>query len=250
MAVLRPFRRTARQFSDGPYWEEGRSRYIDHPLFAEAREHYIRAFLLIQKDLQTLFDYVEPSDRNLQCHSFRIHELLLRACVEVEANCKAILRENGYPSGEWKMRDYRKLDASHRLSSYRVRLPVWRGVQSERRPFAAWAAGGALPWYSAYNSTKHDRHEAFDQATFQQLTDAACGLVALLTAQFLHHESPGKEASKSGQGHYEVFISAIGGYFEVKMAFDWPQEERYLFNWNELATLADPFDSFDYSNVS
>src|SRR5262245_2566545 len=89
MAVSKPFRRTVRQWTDGPYSEEGRSRYIDHPRFAEAREHYIRGFLLIQKDLQTLFDYVEPSDHNLHCHSFRIHELLLRTCVEVEANCKA-----------------------------------------------------------------------------------------------------------------------------------------------------------------
>jgi hypothetical protein len=96
------------------------------------------------------------------------------------------------------MSEYRKLNASHCLSSYQVRIPVWRGEKSERQPFAAWASGGNLPWYGAYNATKHDRHESFDQATFQHLTDAACGLVALLTAQFLHHESPGKGTRASG----------------------------------------------------
>jgi len=224
---------------------------VDHPLFAEAREHFIRAFLLVQKDLQTLFDYIEPSDQNLPCHSFRIHELLLRTCIEIEANCKAVLRENGYTaSGDWNMRDYRKLNASHRLSSYEVRIPVWRGNKSQRQPFANWATGKALPWYTAYNATKHDRHESFDQATFQHLTDAVCGLVALLTAQFLHHEFPGKAVTPVGDGRYDGFRMAIGGFFEVKMACDWPPEERYFFNWNELATLSDPFDQFDYSRVS
>jgi hypothetical protein len=176
--------------------------------------------------------------------------LLLRACVEVEANCKAVLRENGYAaSGDWTMRDYRKVNFSHRLSSYEVRIPVWQGASSERQPFARWATGGALPWYSAYNVTKHDRHESFDQATFQHLTDAVCGLVALLTAQFLHHEFPGKGLMQIGGESYDGFRVAIGGFFEVKMAFDWPPEDRYLFNWNELATMTDPFDQFDYSRV-
>ena len=67
------------------------------PRYAQDPEHYVRAYLLLQKDLEELFDYVEPSDQNLNCYSYRTHELLLRACVEVEANCKAILLENGYP---------------------------------------------------------------------------------------------------------------------------------------------------------
>lgn len=81
------------------------------------------------KDLQELFDYVEPADKNLECFSYRIHALLLRACVEVEANCKAILKENGY----WKAKDmnmnddYRKIDSTHMLSSYQVRVPNWGG---------------------------------------------------------------------------------------------------------------------------
>lgn len=54
----------------------------------------MRAFLLVQKDLQELFDYVEPADKKLCCYSYRIHELLMRTCIEVKANCKAILSEN------------------------------------------------------------------------------------------------------------------------------------------------------------
>jgi hypothetical protein len=155
-----------------------------HPLFAQSPEHYVRAFLIMLKDLQELFDYVEPSDKNLACYSYRIHALLLRACVEVEANCKAILKENGYSkSGDWDMRDYRKIEKTHLLSSYEVRVPNWSGVKATRSPFSAWSAGSSLPWYQAYNTTKHDRHSEFEKATFEHLIDASCGLLVLLSAQ-------------------------------------------------------------------
>lgn len=167
MSVTQPYRRTCRPFVDGSYTGAGRSGYILHPRFAQSPEHYVRAFLILLKDLQELFDYIELSDNNLGCYSYRIHALLLRACVEVEANCKAILTENGYArGGDWNMNDYKKIDKTHLLSAYEVKVPHWSGTRSIRAPFAAWASGGSLPWYQAYNTTKHDRHSQFDQATF------------------------------------------------------------------------------------
>src|SRR5688572_7486964 len=92
MTIMNPYRKNCRPFENGTYG----SYYISDPKYAKDPEQYIRAFLLIQKDLKELFDYIDPSDINLQCHSFRIHQLLMRTCIEVEANCKAILSENGY----------------------------------------------------------------------------------------------------------------------------------------------------------
>ena len=128
MGVSRPFRRTCRQFADGEYSEGGRYKYIYHKKFASDPEHYTRAFSIIQKDLLEIFDYIEPSDINLRCYSFRLHELFMRACIEVEANFKAILVENGYTkSGDLNMGDDRKTEASHRLSAFEVKFPVWHG---------------------------------------------------------------------------------------------------------------------------
>jgi len=247
MPVTRPFRRTCRQFTDGSYAASGKSRYIDHPLYAQSPEHYIRAFLLLLKDVQTIFDYVEPSDSNLPCYSYRIHELLLRTCVEVEANCKAILVENGYVrAGDWNMGDYRKIEASHLLSRYEVKLPFWRGAAALRTPFSAWASGGSLPWYQAYNATKHDRHNAFSQATFQQMTDAFAGLVALLSAQFYTHDfSPGNSLI-AWAGPNDGMEAGIGDYVRVKFPHDWPPNERYDFDWNAIHHDPDPFQLYGY----
>lgn len=185
MSVDRPYRRTCRQFVDGHYTEGGRSQYIIHPRFAQSPEHYVRAFSIILKDLQELFDFVEPADKNISCYSYRIHALLLRACIEVEANCKAIMFENGYSRpGDWNMGDYKKIEKTHLLSAYEIEVPNWSGSSGTRKPFATWATGGPLLWYQAYNATKHDRHTNFDQATFEHLIDACCGLLVLLSAQF------------------------------------------------------------------
>lgn len=251
MSVIRPYRRTCRQFIDGHYMEGGRWEYMVHPKFAQSPEHYVRAFLILLKDLQELFDFVEPSDRNLACYSYRIHALLLRACVEVEANCKAILKENGYSrSGDWDMRDYKKIEKTHLLSSYEVRVPNWTGVSATRSPFSAWSAGRLLPWYQAYNTTKHDRHSEFEKATFEHLIDASCGLLVLLSAQFASNDfSPGPTLIAM-EGPADGWESGIGGYFRVRFPGNWPTELRYDFDWSKLKTDLDPFQTIDYSTIA
>lgn len=127
MPVSKPYRRTCRQFSDGHYTEGGRSMYIRHHRFAKSPGQYVRAFLLLSKDVHDLFDYIEPADKNLECYSYRIHALLLRTCVEVEANFRAILIENDYIKGDMTMIDYRKVNVSHRFRRTRSRCQCGAG---------------------------------------------------------------------------------------------------------------------------
>ena len=250
MSVTRPYKRTCRQFVDGRYSEGGRWQYICHPQFAVEPGQFIRAFELIQKDLHNLFDYVEPAESNLPCYSYRIHELLVRTCIEIEANCKVILLENGYASaGDLNMGDYRKLNPTHRLSSYQVQLPLWHGAGAVRTPFAAWAVTGQpLAWYQAYHAVKHDRHQSFDQASFKNLLDAVCGLVAILGAQF-HTEdfSPalrGLALSEGGpSGGFDV---AIGDYFHIKFPTDWPAADQYDFDWQKLRNDPAPIQNLTF----
>ena len=251
MPINRPFRRTCRQFVDGSYTEGGRWEYMVHPKFAQAPGHYIRAFLLLLKDLQELFDYIEPADGNLPCYSYRIHALLLRACVEVEANCKAILKENGYTkAGDMNMGDYKKINITHRLSSYQMKVPYWSGTRDTRSPFLAWATGGPLPWYEAYNTTKHDRHVEFEEATFEHLLDACCGVLVILSAQFETNDfSPGNTILAL-EGPNDGMVSGIGGYFRVRFPNDWPQDLCYEFDWQKLKCESDPFQTIDYSKIA
>lgn len=253
MAANRPLRRTCRAFLDGDYSEGGRWQYMVHPKFAESPEHYVRAFLILLKDLHELFDYVEPADKNLDCYSYRIHSLLLRACVEVEANLKAILKENGYSkSGDCNMADYKKIEKTHYLSAYEVKVPSWSGKQTIWSPFEAWASGEPLPWYQAYNTTKHDRHSQFEQATFRHLIGACCGLLVILSSQFHTNDfSPGGYClSISIGGNGDGMECGIGGYFRIGFPKNWPIDLRYDFDWQQLISEPEPFEMIDYSQIT
>ena len=159
MTVSRPYYRIVRKFVDGHYSEGGRSQYIHHPAYAEAPSNCVRAFLLIQKDLQTVLEYIQPSGQNLQTYSFRTYEALLRTCTEIEANFKAIFRANIYSyAGNMNVTHYSKINKSHFLSDYEVKMPYWDDHTFSRKPFQTWGAGThSLAWYQAYNNSKHDR---------------------------------------------------------------------------------------------
>jgi hypothetical protein len=255
MGLSRPYRRTCRQFTDGSYSEGGRWMYLLHKRYASDPRHYVRAFQLLQADVLDLFSYVEPSDKNLVTYSHRIQQLLMRACVEVEANLTAILLDNLYatPSQELSMKDYKLVEASHRLSSYEVRVPGWQGEQGLRKPFGPWATRGSLAWYAAYNKSKHSRHANFSLATLDALVDAFCRLGALLAAQF--HDEDYSPASKSlgisGADYYyydgdDGMAPGIGDFLRIRHPTDWPQDERYDFSWPQLKTMEDPFANFPY----
>jgi hypothetical protein len=144
------------------------------------------------------------------------------------------------------MVDYNKLEKTHHLSAYEVVIPIWQGTQNTRLPFAPWNTSKPLDWYQAYNEAKHDRHAQFPRANFQNLLDAVCGLVALLSSQFhCWSFSPrGAIRTLSGVGGpsagYEV---AIGDYFHVKFPSNFTAAEQYDFNWQKLVTTPSPVDT-------
>lgn len=174
----------------------------------------------------------------------------MRTCIEIEANCKAILVENEYPrKGNLTIKDYKKINPSHRLSSYEVKVPYWRGSGEIRSPFAAWSDSKPLEWYQAYNHAKHDRHEKFSEATLDHALDAICALVVLLSAQFLTEDFAPSASYLSLSDSTDGFASAIGNYFRVRFPNDWPENDQYAFDlndWNVLQNEADPFQSIAF----
>ncbi|TGQ69668.1 hypothetical protein EN829_014215 [Mesorhizobium sp. M00.F.Ca.ET.186.01.1.1] len=247
MAIQRPFRRTVRQFSDGSYANGGCSRYILHPKYSVDSAHYVRALNVIQKDVVYLFDYIEPSDANLSCYSFRTHELLMRICIEVEANLKAILLENGYTkAGNLNMADYKKVEGSHFLSCYAIQIPIWREGPRTIYPFENWMDVGKPVWYQDYNAAKHDRHAAFPKANFENLLQAVAGLVVLISSQFRDEDFSRRSSSITIEEISDEFEDAVGGLFRIRYPNNIATDLRYDFSWDSLMDDADPFDGYKY----
>lgn len=259
MSYPKPFVRNYRPVVEGPNSGYSDWAYIVDPNYCQNPEHYTRAFNIIQADLLKLFESIEPADRNGDTYSFRTHELLMRICIEVEANFKAILKENIFnptfangpnagqerPERYWNMNDYKKINRTHRLGDYSVEFPIWRGEQNTRTPFQNWNNDGSIDWYQTYNRTKHDRINAFQDANFSVVLDAFSGLTVLLSSQFRTEDfQPGPallalESSNVG----------IGGYMTVNFPTTWTEDEMYNFNWSDLKEEAERFERIDYNNL-
>lgn len=65
---------------------------VRNKYYAQNPTFYSRSFLLIQKEMLELFEYIEPSDINLKTYSLRLNDVLIKICTEIETNFKAILR--------------------------------------------------------------------------------------------------------------------------------------------------------------
>jgi len=238
--LARPFRRIIRPFhsscGDGHY-------YIDDSDYCDSIITLCRAYHLIQDDLATLFNYIEPSRKNGETYSHRTFELLLRACTEVEASCKGILAANGYSkSGQWNIVDYHKVEQCSRLSAYEVQLRVSDDDTWSSRPFAQWETSHSLVWYSAYNDVKHHRNQEFEQASLNNVLNAISGLLVLLFSQF-HTKCFTRFADSA------MYRQSIDGWlwqesvlFAIKPP-EWPEDDQYQFVWSGPDKV---FDSFSF----
>jgi hypothetical protein len=261
MSLAKPFHRNYRTIKPGPNSGSSGWSYIRDRDYAKNAEHYVRALILIQNDLRSIFEYLEPSDECRPAYSYRIHALFMRACIEVEANFKAILEENVFtpPTGRsLNMTDYRKVDATHHLSSYNVMLPIWNGTPQIFTPFDPWKSarglpnpgGLSLPWYQAYNASKHNRHDEFKKANFENLVMAVAGLLVLVSSQFTDEDFGAGPIGMVTEGHpYYSMEASIGSMFRIEYPDDWPDAECYDFDWNALKGQANRFEKINYDTI-
>jgi hypothetical protein len=265
MSLGKPFHRTYRRIKPGQQSGFYGWAYLADPQYAKNPEHYVRAFTLIQNDLQSIFEYIEPSDEGRAAYSYRIHALFMRACIEIEANFKAILEENTFnQQTRWlKMNDYRRVDVTHHLSSYEVILPIWNSTSPTFKPFEPWRAWRglekpkdidlSLPWYQAYNASKHDRQDEFKKANFENLVMAVAGLLVLISSQFRNRDFSVGGSFKGMQGReYEYRLpieAATGELFQIRYPDDWLEEELYDCDWMVLKNQKDRFEKINFDAI-
>lgn len=254
MAITIPYHRIYREFIERTNSGYSSANFMIDRKYAISPENYMRSFLLIQKDILNLFEYIEPCDTNLSTFSYRIHELFMRVCIEVEANFKAIFKENIFSKEEryWTIKDYRLINKSHHLSSYKAIYPVWKGDSNTFTPFESWIDSHILPWYDDYNKCKHDRHSKMELANLDNLLNSFTALFILLTSQFnTHTYEPGSILYSAGSNddYYHEGDFGIGDYLLVHYPKDWTDDEKYDFDWSVLKNEKLKYQHFNYDEL-
>lgn len=143
--------------------------------------------LLIQK-LDEIFLYIEPDLLSLKTYSHKTRELLILACTEVENFWQYyMVQANKKPIGRnYTTKDYVKLLEKLHLKDYEFTLKTYSNIPSII-PFENWnltAPTASLPWYDAYNKTKHDRDNNFSEATLLNCINAVVANLVMYCVKF------------------------------------------------------------------
>lgn len=145
------------------------------------------ALRILLSKLQDLFETVEPNETNLLAHGHKVRELLLLACMEIESSWTAVLKENNYGTTQrFTTNDYVKLAIPMFLDAYEVQLQSYSSFP-KFAPFNGWNKinpTSSLPWYDAYNKTKHDREGNLKFANLENAVMAVGAAVVMFHAQF------------------------------------------------------------------
>ena len=255
MGISKPYYRIARPNAFIP-------DYVVDKRYASDRIQLSRAYINIEKELRSIFDYIEPDECNKNTFSFELYSILLRACTEVELNCKQIMEANGANASS--MSDYKKLEKSSKLSKYKVYYSNWRQMNTETDeldyivkelcPFKEFGESIAKEpcWYKAYNDVKHNREKNLKNANLENCMNAGAAILILLYSQF------GSQCIET-YGSSGVYFRDAGDYdlhfdadviFEVKAPGidDWHETDLYDFDWNKLKDTESPFEKFCFNN--
>lgn len=168
------------------YWDDIQIALNTNAIEQRSQEQAIR--ILVEK-LDEILLFVEPSENGLKAYSHKIRELLILACTETENQWKTLLnRANYHPSKEIipTTNDYVKLREPAHLHEFQIGLRHYDGF-SPSKPFAQWNnkyPTKSLPWYNAYNDTKHNRNHFFSSATLQATIDAVAANIILYCTRF------------------------------------------------------------------
>jgi hypothetical protein len=164
-------------------------------------------FLLIAR-LDEILNFIEPAEETLDTYGHKARELLILACTEVENTWKACIRESAAglsPDQRLTTNDYVKLLPKLYLAEYEISMPRYDTL-SPMRPFKTWDINRptkSLPWYDAYNLTKHDRTANFNVATVRHCLNAVAANVALFTARY------GFSRLTTGRGTLATLFTAL-----------------------------------------
>lgn len=148
-----------------------------------------QALRILVEKLDEILLFIEPSTDGLKAYSHKIRDLLILASTEVENQLRSLLNRANHAPINGRMfttMDYVKLLPVSYLDEYEIGLRNFSSF-SPSKPFSAWDDSNptqSLPWYNAYNETKHNRDQHFSSATLKNAIDAVAANIIIYCTRF------------------------------------------------------------------
>jgi len=133
-------------------------------------------FLSVEADLLELSRFIEFDKRNYKCFSVEMARLLMAAAAEVDVVCKQLCLVANPASRADRINQYREeiVRAFPMIPRFEVLAPRC-GLRL--KPWVNWRRPNNPPyWWTAYNKTKHHRHDEYHRACLKNVLNAVAGL--------------------------------------------------------------------------
>lgn len=138
-------------------------------------------FLMLEKEVEATFDFVEPSKKNYSTFSISYAKLILSICGEFDSllkdYCKDLSSKNKRPSNIQECFDVLKRYNSLNVINTTIKLTRYKSIQL--KPFDQWSSSSGykkLSWWGCYNSIKHNRLTQFELANLENCLNALAAL--------------------------------------------------------------------------
>ncbi|WP_072617494.1 hypothetical protein [Pandoraea vervacti] len=145
-----------------------------------------QALRILVEKLDEILLFIEPSPTGLKSYGHKTRELLILACTEIENSWVRYLSLAGHSTGRFTTNHYVRLLGPLHLADYEIAFALFDGLPA-LRPFLGWSSTSptaTLPWYDAYNKTKHDRATHFSLATLENCLHALAAAIALFCVRY------------------------------------------------------------------
>lgn len=152
---------------------------------AEVLNHW-QYFLVLEKDIIRLKDYIAIHQDNYGAYSFELSKLLQLACAEIDSVCRVLCKiidpntdyfdESTY-SGKISLYKSRILDTYPKLTKSEIHIP---GFSIKLIPWEDWENKDSPKWWEEYNLVKHYRHSCFKKANLKNTLFSMSALMVLI----------------------------------------------------------------------
>lgn len=145
-----------------------------------------QALRILVEKLDEILLYIEPSPTGLGSYGHKTRELLILACTEIENAWSQYLRLAGSATVRPTTNQYVRLLRPLHLADYEISYSLFQTLPVVT-PFRGWRASNptaSLPWYDAYNKTKHDRATHFNLATLENCLHAIAAAVVMFCVRY------------------------------------------------------------------
>lgn len=145
----------------------------------------IRQYNILQKNLDNVFNIIEPSKNNKNVFGLELRNIILLSAMEVEVHWQKLLKNNGYEKIKLTTNDYVKLQEFINFNfNFKLNYHPDFGTIT---PFIGWNAEkptNSLEWYETYNKIKHDRGTNLNMASLQQAITSVSAVLTLLYIRY------------------------------------------------------------------